>query len=194
MGRPCKFIADINAQFGMRPLRQYWQEINRHERQKAAENRAERKARDRKRSKCRCDAYKFPHRPGGGLCRHPDPPAVRWQDREAKETAWRVAEFKRRWGEPSAEQLADLTAMTSKEYRPYRKRYAGIVRQICRNNGLNPIRDRKVIAKLMPLIIGMAKQLKHQAPQAKFRNMRIIDRGDGNYTLQGVWTTAGPTM
>jgi hypothetical protein len=22
----------------------------------------------------------FPHRPGGGFCRYPDPPAVRWQD------------------------------------------------------------------------------------------------------------------
>jgi hypothetical protein len=23
---------------------------------------------------CRCEAYKWPHRPGGGVCRWPDPP------------------------------------------------------------------------------------------------------------------------
>ena len=27
---------------------------------------------------CRCVAYAWPHRPGGGLCRWPDPPAYRW--------------------------------------------------------------------------------------------------------------------
>ncbi|QXD15806.1 hypothetical protein GQ464_002335 [Rhodocaloribacter litoris] len=26
---------------------------------------------------CRCAAYDWPHRPGGGLCRWPDPP--RWR-------------------------------------------------------------------------------------------------------------------
>jgi hypothetical protein len=26
---------------------------------------------------CRCPAYKWPHRPGGGLCRWPDPPEWR---------------------------------------------------------------------------------------------------------------------
>jgi hypothetical protein len=26
-------------------------------------------------NKCRCAAYAWPHRPGGGLCRWPDPPA-----------------------------------------------------------------------------------------------------------------------
>src|SRR5687767_11922347 len=27
------------------------------------------------RPKCNCDAYPFPHRPAGGKCRFPDPPA-----------------------------------------------------------------------------------------------------------------------
>ena len=85
-----------------------------------------------RRPKCRCDAYKFPHRPGGGLCRYPDPPAVRWQDAQASEIAERVAKFRERWGEPSPEAMADLVALTTKPHRPYRKRYAGILRQIRR--------------------------------------------------------------
>ena len=129
------------GELGLPPLRQYWQEINRQERQAQAEQRAKRQARDKKRAKCQCD--RWPHRPGGGLCRYPDPPAVRWQDAQAAEIAARVAEFRRRWGEPTAEQMADLIALTTKPYRPYRKRYAGILRQIARNNGLHPIRDRR---------------------------------------------------
>lgn len=37
---------------------------------------------------------------------------------------------------------------------------------------------------------------KRQCPrwQYKYRNMEIIDNGDGTYGLRGVWTTAGPTM
>ncbi len=101
----------------MPPLRQYWQEINRYERQQRAEERAHRKARDKKRKKCRCDAYKFPHRPGGGLCRFPDPPVIRWQDAQAAEIEARVAEFRRRWGEPNADQMADLGVLTTKPYR-----------------------------------------------------------------------------
>lgn len=33
--------------------------------------------------KCSCAAYPFPHRPGGGLCRWPDPPLSRLQPRTA---------------------------------------------------------------------------------------------------------------
>jgi hypothetical protein len=29
------------------------------------------------RPKCSCEAYAYPHRPGGGLCRWPDPPLYR---------------------------------------------------------------------------------------------------------------------
>jgi len=61
-----------------------------------------------------------------------------------------VAKFRERWGEPTAEQIADLTALTTKPCRPYRDRYAGIRRQIARNNGLHPIRDRAAIDTLMP--------------------------------------------
>src|SRR5436190_437968 len=75
MGRPAKIWAD----FPMPPLRQYWGQINRQERQAQAEERSERKARDKHRSKCRCEAYPWPHRPGGGLCRWPDQPLERWQ-------------------------------------------------------------------------------------------------------------------
>jgi hypothetical protein len=170
-------------------LREYWQEINRQERLAQAEQRAKRKARDKKRRKCRCDAYKFPHRPGGGLCRYPDPPAVRWQDAQAAEIAARVAKFRERWGEPTAEQMSDLTALTTKPYRPYRDRYAGIRRQVARNNGLHPIRDRVLIESLMPRAVAQAKQIKRQCSRVKYRNMEITETG-----LRGNWQTAGPMM
>jgi hypothetical protein len=60
-------------------LRQYWQEINRIEREAKAAKRAEQKARDKKRPKCKCNAYPWPHRPTGGLCRYPDPPLEQWK-------------------------------------------------------------------------------------------------------------------
>lgn len=79
MGRPPKWIADGNALCGWGPLRQYWQDINRRKRAATAAKRVQRKAIDQRRPKCRCAAYPWPHRPGGGLCRHPEPPLERWQ-------------------------------------------------------------------------------------------------------------------
>src|SRR6516164_4286955 len=108
---------------GFPPLRQHWQAINREERQAVAEERAKRKASDKKRAKCRCEAYPWPHRPGGGFCRWPDPPVERWQSKPD----WR--------------------------YRPYRERYAGLRRQIARANGLHPIRDRALINELLPRVL-----------------------------------------
>ena len=92
--------------------------------------------------------------------------------------------------------MADLIALTTKPCRRYSNRYAGILRQIARNNGLHPIRDRDLIQDLLPRLMGLAKQLKRQCPkwQDKYRNMEIIDNGNGNYTVRGIWTTAGPTM
>jgi Zn-finger nucleic acid-binding protein len=108
-------------EIGLPPIRRYWDSINRHNRELDGWERKQHKARDKRRKRCRCDAYKFPHRPGGGLCRYPDPPAVRWQDAQAAEIAERVAEFRRRNGEPTPAQMADLIALTTKPYRPYRK-------------------------------------------------------------------------
>ncbi|HEX8522420.1 MAG TPA: hypothetical protein VF669_09200 [Tepidisphaeraceae bacterium] len=176
------------------PLRQHWQQVNREERAAKAALRAKRKASDRKRAKCRCDAYKFPHRPGGGLCRFPDPPVVRWQDAHEAEIAERVARFREQWGEPTPEQMADLRALTTKPHRPYRDRYAGIVRQIARNNGLHPIRDRVLIQRLMPRVLMQAKQIKRQQPRAKYRNMQLVSTDGTTLTLRGVSTTAGPSM
>src|SRR5687767_4761153 len=105
-------------------------------------------------------AYKFPHRTGGGLCRYPDPPAMRWQDAQATEIAARVATFRAQSGEPTAEQMSDLIALTAKPHRPHRKRYAGILRQIARNNGLHPIRDRAIIEAYMPAVLQTAKKIK----------------------------------
>lgn len=79
MGRPTKRVAEQDALCSWGPLRQYWQEINRHDRAARAAKRAERKVTDKKWPKCQCAAYPWPHRPGGGLCRHPDPPLQRWQ-------------------------------------------------------------------------------------------------------------------
>jgi hypothetical protein len=185
MGRSSKWIEML----GMPPLRQHWQQVNRAERAAQAELRARRKARDNTRAKCTCDAYKFPHRPGGGLCRYPDSPAVRWQEAQATEIAERVAIFRERCGEPTTEQMVDLVALTTRPYRPYRKRYAGIVRQIARANGLHPIRDRAAIESIMPRVLDLAKQLHRQHPKYKYRNMEITETG-----IRGYWTTAGPTM
>jgi hypothetical protein len=60
-------------------IRAMWQEINRLEREVKAQERARHKARDKRRPKCQCKAYPWPHRPGGGLCRYPDRPMERWQ-------------------------------------------------------------------------------------------------------------------
>ena len=51
--------------------------------------------------KCSCAAYPFPHRPGGGLCRWPDPPRRRLQPRTAY--GHRLRNPPRRWGAPAAE-------------------------------------------------------------------------------------------
>lgn len=180
---------------GLQPLRQYWQEINRHNRHLDAQKRAQHKICDKKRPKCRCDAYKFPHRPGGGLCRHPDPPDARWQDKEAAEIASRVEDFKKHWlGEPTAEQLADLAAMTRKPTRKYRNRYLGIVRQICRKNGLHPIRDRALIAKAMANVKYYAQQIHRQNHKVKYRNIEITELTDTHIGLSGHYQTAGPMM
>jgi hypothetical protein len=185
MGRPPKDWAEL----GLAPLRQYWQQINREQRKADAELRARRKTTDKKRAKCRCEAYKFPHRPGGGLCRYPDPPAVRWQDAHAAKLAAEVEQFKAHWGEPTAEQLAELITYVTKQHRPYRKRYAGIRRQIARANGLHPIRDRAIIKALMPRVLAQAKQLKREAPKAKYRFMEITQNG-----VAAQWQNAGPMM
>jgi len=145
------------AETGMPPLRQYWQEINRQEREAKAQVRAEHKARDQRRPRCKCKAYPWPHRPAGGLCRHPEPPLEKWQPKPGG--------------------------------RPYRKRYAGILRQIARANGLHPIRDRQAIEALMPQKVALAKDLHLKRPKIKYRNMEITDNG-----VVGYWTTAGPTM
>ena len=52
-----------------------------------------------------------------------------------------------------------MSALTTKPYRPYRERYAGIRRQIARANGLHPIRDRAAIEALMPRVMAQAKQI-----------------------------------
>lgn len=159
MARPSNWIREANAACGWLPsLRDHWRQINREERQAKAEKRAERKARDKKRRKCRCAAYPWPHRPGGGLCRWPDPPVECWK-------------------RPAGPR------------RPYRKRYAGLVRQVARANGLHPIRDRAKIEELMPSVLALAKQLKRQCPRVKYRNMQITKTG-----ITGQYQTAGPMM
>jgi hypothetical protein len=131
---------------------------NRRDREKQAEKRASRRAADKKRAKCQCAAYPWPHRPGGGLCRWPDPPVECYQRRD--------------W-----------------THRPYRKRYAGLLRQLARANGLHPIRDRAAIEALMPRVLVLAKLAKRQCPGAKYRNMVITDTG-----VRAEWQTAGPLM
>lgn len=78
--------------------------------------------------------------------------------------------------------------------RPYRKRYAGILRQIARNNGLHPIRDRELIEALLPRVMQSAKTINRQTPRAKYRNMEIVEADENRVVVRGVWTSAGPTM
>jgi len=85
--------------------------------------------------------------------------------------------------------MSDLTALTTKPYRPYRDRYAGIRRQIARNNGLHPIRDGALIETLMLRVVAQAQQLKRQCPKLKYRNMEITSTG-----VTGHYQTAGPMM
>jgi hypothetical protein len=160
MARPSKGLLD--GELGLPPLRDYWRAINRQDRQAQAQSRAQRKARDKRRRKCRCAAYPWPHRPGGGLCRYPEPPLERWQPKRGG--------------------------------RPYRKRYAGILRQIARASGLHPIRDRAAIEALMPSVLALARQLKGHRPRMKYRNMHVTEVDGTKITLTGYWTTAGPTM
>lgn len=142
---------------GELPLRQYWRELNREQREIEAARREARKEQDKKRAKCRCKAYPWPHRPGGGLCRWPDPPIECYQRKPGS--------------------------------RAYGRRYLGLLRQIARNNGLHPIRDRKAIEELVPNALRLAKQLHGRHPKYKYRNMEITATG-----VRGNWTTAGPTM
>jgi hypothetical protein len=150
--------------WGLLPMRQYWQEINRLEREAKALEQAKREASDEKRSKCRCAAYPWPHRPSGRFGRHPDPPLERWQ---------RKPESK---------------------YRPYRRRYAGILRQIARMSRFHPIRDRALIDKFMPSVMQLAKELKQQKPRLKYRNMQVTKIDGTKVTLTGNFQTAGPMM
>jgi hypothetical protein len=85
--------------------------------------------------------------------------------------------------------MADLIALTTKPHRPYRDRYAGIRRQIARNNGLHPMRDRAAIEALIPRVLAQAKLLKGQCPKLKYRNIKITKTG-----VTGQWQTAGPMM
>jgi hypothetical protein len=138
------------------PLRQYWRQVNRQERAKAAAVRADRKKRDKKRRKCGCEAYPWPHRPGGGFCRWPDPP---------------------------------LQKYVRKPRKRHRERYVGLLRQIARNNGLHPIRDRATIEAIMPKVLLKAKQLHAASTKVKYRN--IVIKPDG---ITAEWQTAGPRM
>ncbi|MCC7350042.1 MAG: hypothetical protein IT446_05680 [Phycisphaerales bacterium] len=139
-------------------LRDYWLDLNRQARAMREHRLEQMKAVMKGRPKCRCHAYPWPHRPGGGLCRWPDPPTEIYQRK--------------------------------KSARPYRQRYAGLVKQICRNNGLHPIKDKAAIQSIMPTIVLLARELKRREPRAKYRNMELTSNG----SLKAVWQTAGPCM
>jgi hypothetical protein len=161
MAHPPKWIAESNAEMGWLPsLRNHWRTINCRQRQADAQVRAHRKARDKHRPKCRCGAYPWPHRPRGGLCRWP------------------------RWPDPPLERY-----VRRKPRKRYGERYAGLLRQIARTNGLHPIRDRAQIERIMPAVLRLAKYLKQQCPRIKYRNILITETG-----VRGVFQTPGPRM
>ena len=77
--------------------------------------------------------------------------------------------------------MADLIALTTKPHRPNRDRYAGIRRQIARNNGLHPIRDRAAIEALIPALESYLRRRhgrsrSHLRPTMKvYTDARIFD-------------------
>jgi hypothetical protein len=149
MGRRTKLVAQLDEVNGIGSLRDYWLARIRKQLEAKARQRRYVKAHDKKRPKCRCQAYPWPHRPTGGLCRYPDPPVERYQPKP--------------------------------RVRPYRKRYTGILKQIARNNGLNPIRDRALIQALMPDVLDLARELHAQYPRFRYRNMKITENGITGY-------------
>ena len=73
-----------------------------------------------KRTNCCCAAYPWPHRPGGGLCRHPDPPITTFA------------------GKPGKNAPVGM------------RRRSAIRRRMLQRYGLHPIRDRKKIRRWLP--------------------------------------------
>lgn len=87
-------IREVSAALGN--LRDYWRELNR-------QAKADREYRDqqmrvnaKRQPKCRCKAYPWPHRPGGGLCRYPDPPTEIYQRKPRKRYAQRWAGLRKK--------------------------------------------------------------------------------------------------
>jgi hypothetical protein len=87
--------------------------------EKELRQKSQAKARSKRRPKCQCAAYPWPHRPSGGLCRWPDPPLETWKGKAGGN-------------------------------RPQGFRHRGLVKRICQQYGLNPIKDRERIERLMP--------------------------------------------
>lgn len=112
-----------------------------------------------------------------------------WQDAQAAEIAERMAKFKAKYGEPLPEQMHDLIALTTKPTRPYRNRYAGLRREIARNNGWHPIKDKALIQKRLDLVLMSAKHIKKQNPKIRYRSMEITETG-----VIGYAQTIGPLM
>jgi hypothetical protein len=85
------------------------------------------------RPRCTCQAYRFPHRPGSGNCRHPDPPAI----------------------PASRPYVPDLL-------RTGRIGARGIRRRILSVYGFHPIRDRARIVRFLPkLYVAWCRRYGH---------------------------------
>jgi hypothetical protein len=92
-----------------------------------------------KRKTCICPAYPFPHRPGGGLCRYPDPP---------------VEMFKGKAGTHAPVGM---------------KRRSAIRRRLLRGYELYPIRDRDAIRRWLPkLYVAYCRRHGYPCPELWF--------------------------
>lgn len=80
MGRWFKEISVL----GLPPPRLFHRMCAAEDREIAEARKQHRKALDEQRPKCGCKAYPWPHRPAGGLCRHPDPPTEVWKPKEKR--------------------------------------------------------------------------------------------------------------
>lgn len=89
-------------------------------------------SRAKRRRTCTCGAYPWPHRPGGGLCRFPDPP----------EEAWK--------GKASSHAPVGM------------RRRSAIRRRLLARYNLHPIRDREKIRRWLPkLYVAYCRRYGH---------------------------------
>lgn len=116
------------------------------------------------RPRCVCPAYAFPHRPGGGLCRWPDPPAETWE------------------GKPGQSKPSIL-----RTNRGVRKRLA---QKLQHRYGWHPIRDRQKLQRWLPKVYVATWRRQGWSYRPDLPAMRITGATD-MFAVPPKWVPAG---